>query len=99
MTIRQAIGEDLVDVMRLLAQLSPAWSEQGVDEPVTAHRDPPRPATVPDSGTSGTKRSRCRPHTSTTTRIELTELSIFRSNALLTIAIRPLTPSALVLAH
>lgn len=36
-TIRQAVVDDLADVARLLAQLSPAWSEHDVDEPVTAH--------------------------------------------------------------
>ncbi|MBE8518908.1 GNAT family N-acetyltransferase [Amycolatopsis sp. H6(2020)] len=34
--IRQAVLEDLAGVVRLLAQLNPAWSEQDVDEPVSA---------------------------------------------------------------
>lgn len=36
-TVRRAVAEDLAGVVRLLAQLSPMWSEQDADEPVTAH--------------------------------------------------------------
>lgn len=35
--IRRAVPEDLAGVVRLLAQLNPAWREQDVDEPVPAH--------------------------------------------------------------
>jgi GNAT superfamily N-acetyltransferase len=36
-TIRRAVAVDFAGVLRLLAQLSPTWSEEDVDEPVTAH--------------------------------------------------------------
>jgi ribosomal protein S18 acetylase RimI-like enzyme len=38
-TIRGAVDADLGSVLRLLAQLSPAWTEDDVDEPVTAHAE------------------------------------------------------------
>ena len=38
-TIRGAVAADLGGVLRLLAQLSPTWSEDDVDEPVTAHAE------------------------------------------------------------
>src|SRR4030081_2214159 len=35
--IRRAVAADFAGVLRLLAQLSPTWNEEDVDEPVTAH--------------------------------------------------------------
>jgi ribosomal protein S18 acetylase RimI-like enzyme len=38
-SIRRAVVEDLAAVVPLLAQLSPLWREQDVDEPVTARAE------------------------------------------------------------